>query len=71
MSSAMNHRKRSHRSESVKAGAFNASARQLYYRNTADYQNRSVLGRLTSMFRRKDPKKPVHTPASAGETSGQ
>lgn len=57
MSSAMNHRKRSHRSESVKAGAFNASARQLYYRQSADYQNRSILGRLSSMFRRKAPKK--------------
>lgn len=57
MSSAMNHRKRSHRSESIKAGAFNSSARKLFYQQAREYQNMSVLGRLSKMFRRKDPKK--------------
>lgn len=56
MSSAMNHRKRSHRSEQFKRGAFNAQSRRAYIRTTRDRNNRSVLGRLFNMFRRKAPK---------------
>lgn len=56
MSSAINHKKRSHRSEQFKRGAFNASSRKAYYRTANDVRNRSVLGRLFNMFRRKAPK---------------
>lgn len=56
MSSAMNHRKRSHRSEQFKRGAFNASSRKAFYRTANDARNRSVLGRLFNVFRRKAPK---------------
>ena len=56
MSSATNHRKRSHRSEQFKRGAFNAASRKAYYRTANDTRNRSVLGRLFNVFRIKAPK---------------
>lgn len=53
MSSAANHRKRSHRSEHYKASAFNASSRRAYYRTSNDRRNRSVFSRIANLFRRK------------------
>lgn len=59
MSSATNHKKRSHRSEQFKRGAFNAQSRKAYYRTVNDHHNRSLFGRLASMFHRKAPKQVV------------
>lgn len=56
MSSAANHRKRSHRSEQYKRSAFNASSRKAFYRTANNPRNRSVLGRLFNAFRRTAPK---------------
>lgn len=67
MSSAMNHRKRSHRSENAKSGAFTASARKTYYRQSADYQNRGIIGHLASAFRRKAPQKNTTAVRDQGE----
>ena len=54
MSSAMNHRKRSHRSEGRKDGAFRSASRRAYYRNAADQQNAGVLRSIARLFHRKD-----------------
>ena len=57
MSSAMNHKKRSHRSESKKAGSFRASARaQLIRQSQYDLKHQSLLGRVAAMFHRRSPK---------------
>ena len=56
MSSAMNHRKRSHRSEQFKNAAFRASSTRAAYRETTERRNRSILGRIASLFHRKIPK---------------
>ena len=53
MSSAANHRKRSHRSEMNKRGAFNASSRRAYIRTARDQHNRSIFSRIANLFRRK------------------
>lgn len=53
MSSAANHRKRSHYSHQAKGAAFSASSRQAFYRDTYDQRNRSILGQL---FHRRAPK---------------
>ena len=53
MSSAANHRKRSHRSEMNKRGAFNASSRRAYIRTARDQRNRSVFSRIASLFHRR------------------
>ena len=52
MSSAANHKKRSRRSEAMKAGAFNAEARRVYFNASREYDNRSVLDRLRAFYRR-------------------
>ena len=54
MSSAMNHRKRSHRSEGRKDGAFRSASRRAYYRTAADHQNAGVLRSIARIFHRKD-----------------
>ena len=54
MSSAMNHRKRSHRSEGRKDGAFRSASRRAYYRNASDQQNAGVLRSIARLFHRKD-----------------
>ena len=56
MSSAANHRKRSHRSETLKGAAFRAQSRRAFYRTATDRNNRGILGRLATMFHRKAPK---------------
>ncbi len=53
MSSATNHRKRSHRSEQYKGAAFRAQTNRALYRVARDSSNRSVLSRITSMFHRR------------------
>ena len=53
MSSAMNHRKRSHRSERIKRSAFNASSRKITVRLERKDANRSVLKRLINLFYRR------------------
>ena len=53
MSSAVNHRKRSHRSETNKRGAFNASSRRAYIRTARDQRNRSVFSRIAALFHRR------------------
>ena len=53
MSSAANHRKRSHRSENLKAGVYNTSRRRALYREAREQHNQNVFGRLASLFRRK------------------
>lgn len=53
MSSAVNHRKRSHRSEHLKASAFNASSRAAYYRTANSPRSNSVFGRVASLFHRR------------------
>lgn len=53
MSSAANHRKRSHRSEHYKASVFNASSRRANYRAAPDRNNRSVFSRIANLFYRK------------------
>ena len=51
MSSAINHRKRSHRSEANKRGAFNASTRRAY--NSREYQKkRGFFGSFVAKFKR-------------------
>lgn len=54
MSSAMNHRKRSHQSEGRKDGAFRSASRRAYYRKAADYQNAGALRSIARLFHRKD-----------------
>ena len=58
MSSAMNHRKRSHRSEGRKDGAFRSAHRRAYYRTAADHQNAGVLRSIARLFHRKGQLKP-------------
>lgn len=53
MSSAANHRKRSHRSEFNKGSAFRAASRRAYYRTAPDRNNRSVFSRIANLFYRK------------------
>lgn len=53
MSSAANHRKRSHRSEQLKNSAFNAQQRRAYYRTANDARNRSVFERIAGLFHRR------------------
>lgn len=53
MSSAVNHRKRSHRSEPKKDAAYRASARRMLYRTARENNNRSVFGRIAELFRRR------------------
>lgn len=53
MSSAANHKKRSHRSEHLKNSAFNATRRRAYYRTANDARNRSVFSRIASLFHRR------------------
>lgn len=57
MSSAMNHKKRSHRSESKKAGQFRASARaQLIRQSQYELKRQSLLGRAAALFHRRSQK---------------
>ena len=51
MSSAANHRKRSHRSETRKSGAYNTSARRALYREAREQRNRNIFGRIWSHVR--------------------
>jgi len=53
MSSAMNHKKRSRYSHKIKGGAFNASSRRAFYRDTYSRNGRGFLSRL---FHRRSPK---------------
>lgn len=53
MSSAMNHKKRSHRSERIKRGVFNTSSRKFTVRLERKDANRSVLKRLINLFYRR------------------
>jgi len=53
MSSAMNHRKRSYRSERIKRSAFSAMGRRAYYWQVSTPQKRNIFGRLASFLRRK------------------
>lgn len=53
MSTAANHKKRSHRSEAYKRAAFNASSRRAYYRTAREQQNRSEFSRIASLFHRR------------------
>ncbi len=53
MSSAVNHRKRSHRSEMNKNSAFRTASRRAYYRTAPDRNNRSIFSRIANLFYRK------------------
>jgi len=53
MSTAANHRKRSHRSDNLKNGAFNASRHRALYRQAREQHNQNIFGRLANLFRRK------------------
>lgn len=55
MSTAANHRKRSHRSETYKAGVYRASTRRMIYRTAREQHNRGILGRIAGLFRRRIP----------------
>lgn len=52
MSTATNHRRRSHRSESAKAAVYRASTRRMYYRTSRERKNRNFFARLAGAFRR-------------------
>ena len=52
MSSAMNHRRRSHRSEMRKGGVYRPSMRKWHHSMAA---KRSVLGGLLGLLRRRKP----------------
>lgn len=66
MSSANNHRKRSHRSEMKKRGAFNAESRAAFYRTApaVPQYNGGILKRLAAMFHRRAPKQTVEREAA-------
>lgn len=52
MSSAVNHKRRSHRSERGKAGVYRTSTRRAIYRSYREQRNRGILSRLSGIFRR-------------------
>ncbi len=61
MSTAANHRKRSHRSEAKKAAAYSASARRMFYRTARDNQNRGFFARFKGAFRRSGERQAVRS----------
>lgn len=66
MSSAANHRKRSHRSETMKSGTFAASQRRAYY--TPTYQKKNgVFARMIAAMRRKAPEAPKRKEGGAND----
>lgn len=52
MSTAANHRKRSHRSDNLKNDAFNASRHRALYRQAREQHNQNIFGRLANIFGR-------------------
>ena len=52
MSSAANHRKRSHRSHSLASGAFGGMARRAYVRDSKSYSGGTLIQRLQKFKRR-------------------
>lgn len=65
MSSAANHRKRSHRSEARKGGAYSVSNRRAFYREATKQRNRSIFKRLSTLFHRKTPEQAEQREAEA------
>lgn len=53
MSSAVNHRKRSHRSEQYKSAVFKAQNNKALYDSAQKQHNQNVLGRIASIFHRR------------------
>lgn len=60
MSSAANHRKRSHRSEQRKGTAFRASARRAYYTQMPRTQRMNIFTRFFSkVIKKKETRNPT------------
>jgi len=68
MSTAANHRKRSHRSDNLKNGAFNASRHRALYRQAREQHNQNIFGRLANMFRRNATKAKKTSPVREAES---
>ena len=56
MSSAANHRRRSHRSEARKGGMYSVSRHRMLFREVTKQRNRNIFSRLANLFHRRAPK---------------
>lgn len=60
MSSAANHRRRSHRSEARKGGMYSVSRHRMLFREATKQRNRNIFSRLANrlanLFHRRAPK---------------